>query len=336
MKLNKNTLKQEFLNYQYVPFPNNLNVKYKIIDLFAGIGGTRLGFHLTGQFQTVFGSEIDKFAKQTYLANFGEELDGDIQKIVSSEIPDHDVLVAGFPCQAFSKAGKKQGFQDQRGSIFFEIIRILKDKKPKAFLLENVKNLKTHNNGDTLKTILESLKNLNYQTYVFVLNSRDFGVPQKRERIYIVGFNKSLVKNYSDFQQPKPIFSEVKVGDILENKVNSKYTISDQLWAGHQRRKKKNTLEGKGFGFSLFDQDSNYTNTVSARYYKDGSEILIKQEGKNPRKLTPREVARLQGFPEEFLIPVSDTQAYKQFGNSVTVPVIHSISKEILKVLKIS
>ncbi|RAO95113.1 DNA (cytosine-5-)-methyltransferase [Mycoplasma wenyonii] len=336
MKLNRNTSKQELLNYQYVPFPNNLNAKYKIIDLFAGIGGTRLGFHLTGKFQTVFGSEIDKFAKQTYLANFGEELDGDIQLISSSNIPNHDVLVAGFPCQAFSKAGKKQGFKDQRGSIFFEIVRILKDKTPKSFLLENVKNLKTHNNGDTLHTILQSLENLNYHVYVFVLNAIDFGVPQKRERIYIVGFHKSLVKNYLDFQQPKPIVSGIKVGNILEKEFNSKYTISDQLWEGHQRRKKKNTLEGKGFGFSLFDENSQYTNTISARYYKDGSEILIKQEGKNPRKLTPREAARLQGFPEEFLIPVSDTQAYKQFGNSVAVPVIYSIAKEILKILKIS
>ncbi|PYC99558.1 hypothetical protein B4U78_016255 [Microbacterium esteraromaticum] len=229
MKLNRNTSKQELLNYQYVPFPNNLNAKYKIIDLFAGIGGTRLGFHLTGKFQTVFGSEIDKFAKQTYLANFGEELDGDIQLISSSNIPNHDVLVAGFPCQAFSKAGKKQGFKDQRGSIFFEIVRILKDKTPKSFLLENVKNLKTHNNGDTLHTILQSLENLNYHVYVFVLNAIDFGVPQKRERIYIVGFHKSLVKNYLDFQQPKPIVSGIKVGNILEKEFNSKYTISDQL-----------------------------------------------------------------------------------------------------------
>lgn len=331
MKLIKNSSKQEL--FVPFPFPNNTQAKYKIIDLFAGIGGTRLGFHLTGKCQTVFSSEIDKFAKQTYFANFGEEPSGDIQNIVSSVIPDHDILVAGFPCQAFSQAGKKQGFQDQRGSIFFEIVRILRDKKPKAFLLENVKNLRNHNKGQTLKTIIQHLEDLNYHTYVFLLNSKDFGVPQKRERIYIVGFNKSLVKNYLDFQEPKPIPSKLKVGDILEKEVDSKYTISDQLWAGHQRRKKKNTLEGKGFGFSLFDVDSEYTNTISARYYKDGSEILIKQEGKNPRKLTPREAANLQGFPSNFLIPVSDTQAYKQFGNSVAVPVIREIAQEILKIL---
>ncbi|ADX97934.1 DNA cytosine methyltransferase [Mycoplasma suis] len=315
------------------PFPNNENSKYRMIDLFAGIGGTRLGFHLTGEVKVVFSSEIDKFAKKTYKSNFSDEPLGDIREINSEDIPNHDILVAGFPCQAFSQAGKKKGFEDERGALFFEIIRILKDKKPKTFLLENVKNLRTHNKGETLKVIEQHLKDLNYHITYKVLKSRDFGIPQNRERIYIVGFNKDLVESYENFSMPSPTLKATCVGDILEKEVNNKYTISDLLWEGHKRRKEEHKLKGRGFGFSLFSENSSYTNTISARYYKDGSEILIEQKNKNPRKLTPREAARLQGFPDNFLIPVSDNQAYKQFGNSVTVPVIFAIAKEILKVL---
>ena len=318
---------------EITPYENNINADYKMIDLFAGIGGTRLGFQLTGRTKVVFSSEMDKFAIKTYFANFGDMPFGDITKIDEHDIPDHDILVGGFPCQAFSQAGLKKGFEDTRGTLFFEIARILNNKKPKAFLLENVKNLLNHNKGQTYATIENTLKSLGYEVNLLVYHAKDFGLPQNRERIYIVGFNKDKIHNYEDFKAPKPPCTATKVGDILEEKVSEKYTISDKLWEGHQRRKRDNKVAGKGFGYSLFNKFSQYTNTISARYYKDGSEILIEQEGKNPRKLTPREAARLQGFPDNFIIPVSDTQAYKEFGNSVAVPVINAIAKEIIKVL---
>lgn len=324
----------QILNFpETTPFPNLSDASYKMIDLFAGIGGTRLGFYLTNKVTIVFSSEIDKFACKTYKANFGDMPFGDITKISAKDIPDHDILVGGFPCQAFSQAGKKLGFEDTRGTLFFEIARIIKEKRPKAFLLENVKNLKSHDKGKTYNIIESTLKNLGYEVQSTLLKAKDFGVPQNRERIYIVGFDKKQIKNYSDFNFPLPISKKTKVGDILEKKVNEKYTISDNLWKGHQRRKKEHKKKGNGFGYSLFNSDSDYTNTISARYYKDGSEILIEQKGKNPRKLTPREAARLQGFPEEYIIPVSDTQAYKQFGNSVAVPVIYAIAKQIISIL---
>lgn len=327
-------LKQILEFPEKTPFPNNNNkAKWKMIDLFSGIGGTRLGFHLTGETKVVFSSEIDKFSIKTYETNFGETPHGDITKISTNDIPNHDILVGGFPCQAFSQAGKKLGFEDTRGTLFFEIARILSDKKPKCFLLENVRNLVSHDKGKTFKTILNTLKSLDYEVYYSLFKAKDFGVPQNRERIYIVGFHKKLVPNYSSFKFPVATHIETKVGDILEKNVNSKYTISDNLWNGHQRRKIEHKEKGNGFGYSLFNEDSPYTNTISARYYKDGSEILIEQKGKNPRKLTPREAARLQGFPENFIIPVSDTQSYKQFGNSVAIPVINAIAIEILKVL---
>lgn len=315
------------------PFPAIQNPKYTMIDLFAGIGGTRLGFYQTGKVQSVFSSEIDKFAVKTYSRNFGDTPHGDITAIESADIPDHDILVGGFPCQAFSQAGKRLGFEDTRGTLFFQIARILNDKRPKAFLLENVRNLLTHDHGRTFAVIKDTLEELNYKVYFNLFKAREFGVPQNRERIYIVGFDKTQVSNYKSFQFPKPLNIPTSVGSILESQVDDKYTISDKLWTGHQIRKKNNKANGKGFGYTLFNEHSQYTNTLSARYYKDGSEILIEQKGKNPRKLTPREAARLQGFPEEFVIPVSDTQAYKEFGNSVAVPVIHAIAEEILKVL---
>ena len=316
-----------------IPFPALQNPKYTMIDLFAGIGGTRLGFYQTGKVQSVFSSEIDKFAIKTYSRNFGDTPHGDITAIESADIPEHDILVGGFPCQAFSQAGKQLGFEDTRGTLFFQIARILNDKRPKAFLLENVRNLLTHDHGRTFAVIKDTLEELNYKVYYNLFKAREFGVPQNRERIYIVGFDKTQVPNYKSFQFPKPLNIPTSVGSILEQEVDEKYTISDKLWTGHQTRKKNNKANGKGFGYTLFNEQSEYTNTLSARYYKDGSEILIEQKGKNPRKLTPREAARLQGFPEEFVIPVSDTQAYKEFGNSVAVPVIHAIAEEILKVL---
>lgn len=315
------------------PFKNPKNAPYKMIDLFAGIGGTRLGFYQTGKVKNVFSSEWDKFSQKTYYANFGEHPEGDITKIDAADIPYHDVLVGGFPCQAFSQAGKKLGFEDTRGTLFFDVARILKEKQPASFLLENVKNLKSHDHGKTFKVIMNTLKELNYSVHYVFFKARDFGAPQNRERIYIVGFNKDKVKDADSFKFPVAPKPRTRVGDILEKSVDEKYTISDKLWAGHQRRKRENKAKGKGFGYTLFNADSPYTNTISARYYKDGSEILIEQKGKNPRKVTPREAARLQGFPENFIIPVSDTQAYKEFGNSVCVLTVHAIAEKMVQFL---
>ena len=316
-----------------VPFPNNNNGRYRMIDLFAGIGGTRLGFYQTGAVNIVFSSEWDKFAQKTYHANYGDTPAGDITQINEYDVPDHDILVGGFPCVAFSQAGLKKGFDDTRGTLFFDIARIINAKRPRAFLLENVKNLLGHDNGKTFSVIRQTLEDMNYAVYYKVFAAKDFGVPQNRERIYIVGFNKELVNNWEDFTYPEPPMTKTVVGDILEKNVDNKYTLSDTLWGGHQRRKKENSAAGKGFGYGLFNSKSPYTNTISARYYKDGSEILIEQKGKNPRKITPREASRLQGFPSDFIIPVSDTQAYKQFGNSVAVPVIHAIAEQMINIL---
>ena len=344
---------------------------FTFIDLFAGIGGIRLPFQqLNGK--CLFSSEWDKFAIKTYASNYGELPNGDITKIQTNQIPSHDILLAGFPCQAFSQAGLKKGFTDTRGTMFFEIQRILAAKQPKAFLLENVKQLKGHDKGKTLKTILEILRGenkqdipqdypvsdevrksmnikLNYAVDFRVLRANNFGIPQKRERIYIVGFNRDYFKNtnaldkkieemFSALEQKR---SDTRLGDVLEenSKVDEKYTISDRLLAGHVRRRKEHKIKGNGFGYSLFNTESPFCNTISARYYKDGSEILIDQSDikKNPRKLTPRECARIQGFPDDFNVSaVSDVQIYKQFGNSVSVPVIRSLSKEILKILDFS
>lgn len=303
----------------------------KVIDLFAGIGGIRLGFEQAfGSVDCVFTSEIDKYAVTTYKANFKDShIFGDIKQIDENDIPDHDILLAGFPCQPFSQAGLKKGFTDTRGTLFFDIERILLAKQPKAFLLENVKQLKGHDKGRTFQTIIDHLNKAGYKVFYEILKARDFGLPQNRERIYIVGFLDHSI----NFEFPKPTNLPTRVGDILDDVVDEKYTISDKLWSGHKRRKELNKLNGKGFGYGLFNKESAYTNTISARYYKDGSEILIEQENKNPRKLTPREAARLQGFPEDYIIPVSDAQAYKQFGNSVAVPVIKAIAMEMKKVL---
>lgn len=306
------------------------NTEFSFIDLFAGIGGIRIPFQELGG-KCVFSSEWDKFSQKTYFANFGEMPAGDITKIDASDIPDFDVLLGGFPCQPFSQAGLHKGFEDTRGTLFFEIERIIKEKRPKAFLLENVKQLKGHDGGRTFRVIMQHLDALNYHAEAKVLRAADFGVPQIRERIYIVGFDREYYEVSDDYKFPFPESTGVstRVGDILEQDVDPKYTISDRLWEGHQRRKIENRKKGKGFGFSLFNEDSPYTSTISARYYKDGSEILIEQDGKNPRKLTPRECARLQGFPDSFVIPVSDPQAYKQFGNSVAVPVVRAIAKQM-------
>lgn len=303
--------------------------KFTFIDLFAGIGGIRRPYQKLGG-KCVFSSEIDKFAVQTYEANWGETPSGDITKIDAKEIPSFDILLAGFPCQAFSIAGKRKGFADTRGTMFFEVERILEHHKPKCFMLENVKGLTNHDKGKTFKIMLDILENkLKYKVYYKVLNAKDYGVPQNRERIIIVGFKNHDVK----FEFPTPSNKKVKVGDILEKDVAEKYTISDKIWASHQRRKEQHKAKGNGFGYSLFNEKSPYTSTISARYYKDGSEILIEQKDKNPRKLTPREAARLQGFPDDFKLVVSDMQLYKQFGNSVPTKMIEAVANEIYKAL---
>ena len=306
-------------------------MSFKFIDLFAGVGGIRIPFDELGG-ECVFTSEWDVHAQKTYAANFGHVPTGDITKVELNEIPSHNVLLGGFPCQPFSQAGHKLGFDDTRGTLFFDVARILEFHKPEIFLLENVKGFFGHDKGRTFQVVRQVLQDLNYLVFYKVLNARDFGVPQNRERIYIVGIHKTKLGSYA-FQFPSPPQIDVKVGNILEESVDSKYTLSDALWEGHKRRKREHLLKGNGFGYSLFNKESKYTSTISARYYKDGSEILIEQQDKNPRKLTPREAARLQGFPDTFVIPVSDTQAYKQFGNSVAVPVVREIAQKLIEIL---
>jgi len=344
-----------------IPFKQQENRgNLRSIDLFAGIGGIRLAFQNLGA-TCVFSSEWDKYSRKTYAANFGELPQGDITKIPASEIPDHDILLAGFPCQAFSQAGLRKGFGDTRGTLFFDIQRILAEKRPRMFLLENVKQLKGHDKGRTLQTILAILRGdqvdvpsnldlsgdtraalstkLNYWVDFRVLRSADFGVPQNRERVYIVGLDRDYYGNKdfnSMFAWPSPTGLPTSVRQILQshNEVDDKYTISQRLLDGHIRRKREHREKGNGFGFSIFTPDQPYTNTISARYYKDGSEILIDQSdlGRRPRKLTPRECARLQGYPEEFIVDaVSDAQAYRQFGNSVSVPVVQAVASRMLE-----
>lgn len=343
-----------------VPYKDvRTHADHRFIDLFAGIGGMRMAVQQLGG-RCVFSSEWDKFAQKTYAANFGELPCGDITKISADAIPDHDLLLAGFPCQAFSNAGHRKGFSDTRGTLFFDIQRILVKKRPRMFLLENVKQLRGHDKGRTLSTIIgilrgdkvslpdEILNNdvfinalqnkLNYSVSCAVLRSNDFGLPQKRERLYIVGFDK---EHFGDieldgFRWPEPLDVMTNVGSILESDSEklAKYTISQRLYDGHVRRKVEHQKKGNGFGFSVFGPADRYTNTLSARYYKDGSEILIDQSDKGllPRKLTPRECARLQGFPEDFIVDaVSEAQMYKQFGNSVSVPVIRQIAGRMLE-----
>ena len=257
-------------------------------------------------------------------------MQGDINKISLRGITEvADIVTAGFPCQPFSNAGHKKGFEDARGTLFFDICRLVDYHKPKILFLENVKGFKGHNKGQTFRIVKETLQNLGYNVYSQVLNAKHFGVPQNRERIYIIAFREKTL-----FHFPKVQNFPVKVGAILEKDVDEKYTLSDKLWQGHKRRKEQHQSKGNGFGYSLFHDQSPYTSTISARYYKDGSEILIEQQNKNPRKLTPREAARLQGFSDSFVIPVSDVQAYKQFGNSVSVPVIRAIAHEICYALQ--
>jgi DNA (cytosine-5)-methyltransferase 1 len=319
---NENSSLQDVVSSAIMQYINNQNkeeipenANFTFIDLFAGIGGMRLAYESAGG-HCVYSSEWNKYSQQTYFANFGEQPEGDITKVDENEIPDHDILVAGFPCQPFSIAGvsKKQsmgratGFEDKtQGTLFFDVCRILKAKRPKAFMLENVKNLCSHDRGRTFQVIRESLEELDYEVFYQVIDGQTF-VPQHRERIIIVGFDRKRYGSDIGFTfdikkiEPKPVMK-----DILEPEVDSKYTLSDKLWTYLQGYAAKHKAAGNGFGYGIADPNG-VSRTLSARYYKDGSEILIAQEGKNPRRLTPRECARLQGFPDTFKITVSDTQ----------------------------
>lgn len=344
-------LQQLLFEVENVPFPTPENYTFKFIDLFAGIGGFRIALQNLGG-KCIFTSEWDKYAQITYKENFGEVPFGDITKDSTKKyIPEKfDVLCGGFPCQPFSHAGLKKGFDDTRGTLFFDVIDIVNRRREtdypvKVIFLENVRGLKNHDKGNTLRTILRTLDELGYNVKTEVLNSKNFGLPQNRPRIFIVAWLKGII---TDFKFPlgidnndNIIFNDkdlkniklTNVGEILLDNPDSKYTISDKLFAGHIRRRKEHKEKGNGFGFSSVNDNTQYTSTISARYYKDGSEILVEQENANPRKLTPREAANLQGYPENFIIPVSDNQAYKQFGNSVSVPVIQTVFNEIKKQL---
>ncbi len=332
-------LQQKKINFKWdIPFPTPKNPTFKFIDLFAGIGGIRIAYQNVGG-KCVFSSEYNKFAKVTYEANFGEVPFGDITRIDEKNIPEHDLLLAGFPCQPFSIAGvskknslgKKHGFLDEtQGTLFFDIARILKAKRPKAFMLENVKNLVSHDKGRTFKVINSTLTELGYSVHYRILDGKHF-VPQHRERIIIVGFDKSVFKGTENFEFPKLPEPKKTIRSILIENPDTKYTLSDKLWNYLQNYAAKHKAKGNGFGFGLTNIDG-ISRTLSARYYKDGSEILIPQDGLNPRRLTPRECARLQGFPDNFIIPVSDNQAYRQFGNSVVMPLMNAVAKQIIKV----
>ncbi|WP_166037169.1 DNA (cytosine-5-)-methyltransferase [Sphingosinicella sp. YJ22] len=329
---------------------------FTFIDLFAGIGGIRLGFEAAGG-RCVFTSEWDKYAQKTYVENFGEghAIEGDITKIEAADIPEHDVLLAGFPCQPFSLAGvskknalgRPHGFEcTTQGTLFFDVQRIIAERRPKAFLLENVKNLVSHDGGNTFRVIMDVLeRQLHYQVYPMVVDGRRF-VPQHRQRILLVGFQKDVGFDWEKVLAKMPAVadgprlrtvlhpedgSEADVDDgryiTADGKVGKKYILTDRLWQYLQGYAEKHRQAGNGFGCSVVGpQDT--SRTLSARYYKDGSEILISRgRGRNPRRLTPRECARLMGYPDTFRIPVSDTRAYKQFGNSVVVPLMAEVAK---------
>jgi DNA (cytosine-5)-methyltransferase 1 len=330
---------QRSIVFHKLPFLEAPKPKFTFIDLFAGIGGIRLAYQNLGG-TCVFTSEWDKYSKQTYEANFGELPHGDITKIDERDIPDHDILLGGFPCQPFSLAGvskknalgRAHGFEDEtQGTLFFDVARIIGHKKPKVFMLENVKNLLSHDKGNTFKVIKKTLEQLEYSVHYKVLDGKHF-VPQHRERIIIVGFRNEVFNKKEQFQFPVLPEQSTKMRDILQDEVDSKYTLSDKLWNYLQEYAIKHRAKGNGFGFGMTDLNG-ISRTMSARYYKDGAEILIPQDGKNPRRLTPRECARLQGFPDDFIIPVSDNQAYKQFGNSVVVPLMQAVGKNVVQQL---
>lgn len=342
--LNDDPLVLYFKEFFDVPFPEPERPKFTFIDLFAGMGGFRLAMQAQGG-KCIFSSEWNQYAQKTYLANFGDMPFGDITKEeTKSYIPEHfDVLCAGFPCQPFSIAGvskknslgRETGFKDKtQGTLFFDVADIISRHRPKAFYLENVKNLVSHDKGRTFKVITETLEELDYSIHYEVLDGKSF-VPQHRERIMIVGYDRKVYGGKEKFEFPKLGEPVNCIADILEKNVPAKYTLSDKLWGYLQNYAQKHKEKGNGFGFGLVDLNG-ITRTLSARYYKDGSEILIPQgEGVNPRRLTPRECARLMGYPDEYIIDaVSEVQAYRQCGNSVIVPLITAVAEQLVKSMK--
>jgi DNA (cytosine-5)-methyltransferase 1 len=323
--------------------------KISSIDLFAGVGGMRISLQralnrLRYKDECKLYSEINIYSRQTYNMNFPKTpLIEDIKSIkkneIGSKIPDHDILLAGFPCQPFSRAGiskrknlnRAHGFEDkEQGDLFFNILDILKTKKPRAFILENVQNLKTYQDGKILDEMLKKLRKYYYVPEPEVLDARDFGLAQRRKRIFIIGF----LNFNGNFIYPKPTNKKIVVRDFLDKYPPKKYTISDLLWDSHKKRKIRNKKAGKGFGFKLTRPKDKATLTISSRYYKDGSECLLDRgKGKNPRKLTPREVFRLQGFPESFKFSVSDLQAYRQAGNAVPINVVEKVCLNVVNYL---
>jgi DNA (cytosine-5)-methyltransferase 1 len=328
-----------------VPFPPPRNPKFTFIDLFAGIGGMRLAFQGLGG-KCVFSSEIDPYAKHTYEVNFGEVPFGDITKIDENDVPDHDVLVGGFPCQAFSIAGRRMGFEEARGTLFFDIARIIDQKRPRAIFLENVKGLVNHKGGETLRVILRILRDdLGYTVPdPQIMNAKYFGVPQNRERIFIVGFRDSV--DAVDFSYPARKMVSTCIADILETEpVDAKYYLSRQYLTSIREHRRRHEAKGHGFGYEIIPSDGvanaivvggmgRERNLVIDHRIVDRTPTTNIKGGINDediRRMTPREWARLQGFPDTFLIPVSDAQAYKQFGNSVAVPAISATARIVLR-----
>ena len=347
----ESAIQQLLFEVNDVPFPTPENYRFKFIDLFAGIGGFRLAMQNLGG-KCIFTSEWDKEAQRTYRANFGEVPFGDITKKQTKDfVPDgFDVLCAGFPCQAFSIAGKRGGFEDTRGTLFFDVAEIIKSKKPKAIFLENVKGLRNHDKGKTLATILNVLReDLNY--YVpepQIMNAKNFGVPQNRERIFIVGFRKDL--GISQFKYPEPIDDNPVLEDVLEeNVVSTKYYLSSTYLNTLKNHKARHASKGNGFGYEIIPNDGianaivcggmgrerNLVYDDRITDYNPVTKITGEVNRDGIRKMTPREWARLQGFPDTFLIPVADASAYKQFGNSVAVPAIQATAEQVLKAAKI-
>lgn len=332
-----------FADFFKVPFPAPENPKFTFIDLFAGMGGFRLAMQAQGG-KCVFSSEWNAYSQKTYFANFGDMPFGDITKeVTKSFIPEKfDVLCAGFPCQPFSIAGvskkkslgRETGFKDKtQGTLFFDVADIISRHRPKAFFLENVKNLTSHDKGNTFRVIYDTLKELRYSVHYLVMDGQTY-VPQHRERIMIVGFDEDVYGGKETFTFPEQHEATRSIKEILDPNIDPKYTLSDKLWAYLQNYAEKHRAKGNGFGYGLVDLNG-ITRTLSARYYKDGSEILIPQgEGHNPRRLSPRECARLMGYPDKYRIDrVSDVQAYRQCGNSVVVPLITAVSEQIIKTL---
>lgn len=332
-----------FSEFFKVPFPAPKDPKFTFIDLFAGMGGFRIAMQAQGG-KCVFSSEWNKYAQKTYLANFGEMPFGDITKEMTKRyIPKYfDVLCAGFPCQPFSIAGvskkkslgRETGFKDKtQGTLFFDVADIISRHRPKAFFLENVKNLISHDKGNTFKVIKGTLEELRYSLHYLVMDGQSY-VPQHRERIMIVGFDRDIFYGEEKFSFPEQTKAKRTIKEILDPNIEDKYTLSDKLWGYLQNYAEKHRAKGNGFGYGMVDLNG-ISRTLSARYYKDGSEILVPQcDGKNPRKLSPRECARLMGYPDEYrLNQVSDVQAYRQCGNSVIVPLITAVSEQIVKTM---